>query len=244
MKLLLFVLAPIACLTVLLSCRANILKGEGQKGTRHYTPQSFSCIDIDKPVQADIMITEGAAPRIDISGYENILKHLVVKVVDNKLRITDDLDDSWQIIGWNNLKITITTPSFNKLMMEGAAEADVHGKLHVEAFRLEMSGACKADIDTLNASEFTSDISGAGSVEVFGGAVHKATYGISGAGKVQTFSLQADVVTVDISGAGKCQVTALQQLTSDISGAASVSYKGHPKITKSISGAGSFTDEN
>lgn len=225
------------------SCKRNVLRGEGNKTSSTPSVASFNAVNIDISVKADITVQSGVQPGVELSGYENVIKHIKTTVKDNVLYIKSDLGEMWDIDG-NDVTAKITVPSIAALTLTGAPDADMHGNIAGPDFKLDISGASKVVIDNINVDDFSSEVSGAADIEVKGGAVKKASYEISGAGKILAFPLQANETTASISGAGKNEVTALSKLNATISGAGSIKYKGHPSITQEVSGVGSISDAN
>ena len=232
-----------ALCTFLSSCKINVMKGEGPKGTATPAVASFNAIDIDLSIKANINVQAGAQPGVQLNGYENLLKHIKATVKDNTLHITSDLDEMWTISG-NDVVAEITLPSLNALSLSGAPDADIHGNITGNTFNLDISGSSKVVIDNINVDTFASDASGVARITVNGGAVRKATYELSGAGTINAFPLQADETEASISGTGKSEVTALKKLDASISGAGSIKYKGHPSVSQDVSGVGSISDAN
>jgi len=224
------------------SCKINVIKGSGNKTTTTPDVSTFNAVDIAIPVKAVITVKDGPVG-VQLSGYENILKHIKASVENNKLVIRYDFDDTWTVHG-DDITATINMPSLTALKLTGAPDANVHGNLTGGDFRLTISGASDIEIDSINTDNFTADVSGAADIKINGGNVKRATYSISGAGDIKAFRLQAQETSASISGAGDGQVTALQKLTASISGAGEIKYKGHPTITQNISGVGELTDSN
>lgn len=236
----------IACIATILfaaSCKRNVLRGEGSRTTSAPAVSSFSAVDINIAVKADITVQNGAQPGIQFNGYENIIKHIKTSVKNNTLYITSDLDDMWDI-DLDGVTANITVPSITALTLTGAPDANMHGNITGSDFKLEISGASKVVIDNINVDNFSSEVSGAADIEVKGGAVKKASYEISGAGKILAFPLQAAETSASISGAGKSEVTALTKLHASISGAGTIKYKGHPEVTQEVSGVGTISNAN
>ncbi len=225
------------------SCKRNVLRGEGNKTSSSPSVTSFSAVNIDISVKAEITVQSGAQPGIQLNGYGNVIKHIKTTVKDNVLYITSDLGEMWDM-DCDDVTAQITVPSITALKLTGAPDANMHGNIAGSNFKLEISGASKVVIDNINVDDFSSEVSGAADIEVKGGAVKKASYEISGAGKILAFPLQATETTASISGAGKNEVTALSKLSATISGAGTIKYKGHPSITQEVSGVGSISDAN
>ena len=232
-----------AIITSVSSCKRVRIKGEGNKTSASPSVQTFSAVDIDLPIKADITLQSGAQPGIQLNGYENIIKHIKTTVKDNILYITSDLDQMWGM-DCDGVTAQITLPSITALNLSGAPDANMHGNITGSDFKLEISGASKVVIDNINVDNFSSEASGAASIQINAGTVKKASYEISGAGKIIAYPLQADETTASISGAGKCEVTALTKLNASISGAGTIRYKGHPAVTQEVSGVGKISDAN
>ncbi len=226
------------------SCKVNVLRGEGAKTTLSELVGAFTAVDMDLPIKVVIQVTPGAQPAVELSGYENILKHLHPKIDHNTLTLQSDLDGTWAIDYNTELVAHITVPAIEGVTLSGAPDAEIHGVITGRAFRLDVAGAGTVVVDNVSADSLLSDFSGAAKMEIKGGNTRYAAYDISGAGRILAFPLQADETVLSISGAGKGEVTALKKLTADISGAGIVKYKGHPAVIKDIAGAGSITDAN
>ena len=231
------------CLT---SCKENILKGEGPKGTKTLQVASFNAISIDIPTKAIITVQANAQPGIQLSGYENIIKHIKTKIENNVLHITTDLDETWSLdINDNDdLMAQITVPSLAALTLSGQTDADIHGDITGNDFKLDISGQSSVVIDNINVQSFSSEVSGQGDIEVKAGTAKTAKYAVSGQGTIKTFPLSTEETSASFSGEGDGEVTASQKLTASLSGEGSIKYKGHPAITKNISGEGSISDAN
>jgi hypothetical protein len=232
-----------AIICALTSCRPNELRGAGTKSAVAPTVTLFNTIDIDVTLKAVINIQEGARPAVQISGYDNVIKHIKATVENGKLRIYTDLDDSWSIDG-KDLSVVITMPAITALSLTGAPDADIHGNITGKEFAIDISGASTIKLDNLNVDDFSIDIAGSGDVEIKGGTVKHAGYEINGAGELKAFGLQTAETEATISGTGTGEVTASQKLTANINGAGTIKYKGHPALSQDVAGAGTISDAN
>ena len=239
-----FFLSAAAVLPFLSACNGHVLKGEGAKTTEVVQVATFAAVDISVSVKAVISVVAGAAPHVELDGYANLLQHIKTKVENNKLVVTSDLEDDWNFASSDGTTLKITVPDLDGLSLSGATNADVHGILSGGEFKLDIAGAGKVVIDSINVDNFSTVVSGAGEIEVKGGAVHNANYQVSGIGKIKAFPLKTSETTTSISGEGKAELTAMQKLNVDINGAAKIKYKGHPTLTQEISGSGTISDAN
>jgi hypothetical protein len=224
------------------SCGVNVLKGEGKKGTVSRSVSTFNAIDVAISSDVKVTVADGAIPRVELVGYENVMKHIKTEVKDGILHITFDLDDTWQIDD-EDMEVVVTVPSLSALSLSGSPDAEIYGNLKGAEFKLDVSGASSVEIQNINVDNFNADMSGKAELIVKGGTVKNASYDISGVGSVEAYPLQTEVTSASISGAGGGEVTASKKLEADISGAGSIKYKGTPEVVKHISGVGSVTPE-
>ncbi len=235
----LFVVALVLLVT---SCGEVIVNGEGNIVTQEKQVSDFSAVKISAPINAEIIIQPGV-PTVSLSGYENLLKHLIVKTNGSTLEISTDVEN----ISWNTDKdvvATITVPSLNNIDLNGAVDAKVTGMIKSGELSCDLSGATSLLVDGVEVIDLNIDISGAGELKIKTGQAHNVQYDISGNGNVEAYGLQSSNVRADLSGASELQITALKTLNAEISGAGNISYKGNPTIQTDISGAGEVNAAN
>lgn len=231
-----------SAMTILSSCKHNVLRGKGKEITQNPNLTYFKSVEVDVPMQVTINVQPGAQPSLQITGYENLLQNIKIEVKDSALNITQP--DGWSFYTDRDITGTITVPTLDALSLAGTADVDIHGNVTGTAFELDIAGDDKVTIDNINVNHFTTSISGVGHITVKGGTVAQAEYDMSGAGKIKAFDLQTDDTKASISGACSTDVTARHKLDVEISGAGHVHYKGHPQVTSSVSGLGGVTDAN
>lgn len=224
------------------SCGVNVLKGEGKKGTVSRSVGTFNAIDVAISSDVKVTVADGAIPRVELVGYENVMKHIKTEVKDGILHITFDLDDTWQIDD-EDVEVVVTVPSLSAFSLSGSPDAEIYGNLKGAEFKLDVSGASSVMIDNINTEKLLVDMSGASELNIKGGVVKIANYDISGAGKIEAFPLQTEETNASFSGAAEGEVSVSKKLDAGISGAGSIKYKGTPEVVKHISGVGSVTPE-
>ena len=224
------------------ACRQVGIRGHGKEGTELRNMPQFTSVEIDAPVDATIDITSGNQGSVELSGYQNLISYIKTEVKEGVLHIytTDDIYFSTN----KNVQAHIITGSLSSISISGASDAIVHGNATGPEFSIEVSGAAKVIVDTLNVQNFSSDLSGVAKIEVKSGSVQTAKYQVSGDGTIKAFNLQSKDVTADISGLGKVEINAQEKLSTSISGAGTVRYKGHPSLSSETSGSGTVSDAN
>jgi len=235
-----WILTASAIFALFTGCRPHIIKGEGNRAKKNFQISNFSKLDIEIPLDAQIIINPNAPASITIEGYENILKHIVVKNNDGSAHITNNLEVSWTLYDHDDTKAIISVPQLSDLQTTGTIDVKILNKIVGPSFNVSVSGLGEIEIDSLYTTEYDAQVSGACNILIKKGRSSIANYQISGAAKIKAFNYSTDTTMVAISGAGKMEVRAKKYLGAAISGAGKVKYAGNPMITQDISGAGSL----
>jgi hypothetical protein len=226
----------------LVSCRVNTISGSGATTTETRTVQPFTGIDVSAPINVVVIVDNTAPISVELSGYQNLIKHIKTEIKGNVLQIYSP--DDIKIRTEKDLTARITVPSLNDVELSGAADAHIQGNVTAGNFNIDISGASNIIVDNMMVSNLDAEISGAGNLQIKGGSAQKANYTVSGAGDIKAFSFQTVETEASVSGAGDIDVFASQKLHTEISGAGTIRYKGHPQINTETSGAGSLKDAN
>jgi hypothetical protein len=158
-------------------------------------------------------IEVGKGRRVRLTGDDNLLPLVVMKVKDSRLVV----GTREQVRPSLDLTLDISTPALRGLRCSGASKAVILG---------------------VSGERFTLDLSGAGKVQLEG-KVKEAVLDLSGASEVEAERLLAEDVRIKASGAASVEVFASKSLDVDLSGAGKVIYSGNPaRVTRDISGVG------
>ncbi len=224
------------------SCRIHFIEGKGAISTEDRQTGSFTAITISTSVHATITVAASAAPSVQLTGYTNLLQHILTEVHGNELQIKTPPGES--LYSDKDIEAKITVPSLKMLSINGSSDADIKGDMKGDKFGLSVSGSGNVAINSIEVSELEMHISGSGDLAVKSGSVTKASYHISGAGNVEAFGMVSQDAEVHVSGSGSLELNAVRNLDVHISGAGNVDYKGHPSIQSQISGGGELQDKN
>ncbi len=211
-KSIIFLLAIFVVIAIGCSCSVNSIAGNGNTTTKTYDVSEFSKIDASHAFEIDVVV--GTTQYVKTRTDENLLKFVEVFVKNNTLYL--DIKDNVNLNG--NVKVLISTKSLNEV---------------------DLSGACKINIENIETDNFRMDVSGA-SKGVLSGTVENLNLDLSGATKLNTVELIAQNLNIDMSGASKLKVYCENSLTVDGAGASKITVYGNPKTTKTdFSGASS-----
>jgi len=190
--------------------------GSGQVVADEIPFEGFTQVNVSNAIEVEI--TRADDYSITISGYENLVQRMDVRVSGQELTIS-------LIPGMyfrNNIRAVVTMPNLSGLTASGASRATATGFSSNTGFELDVSGASRVSID-LEAGNTVADISGASRL---------------------TGTLQAQTLRLKVSGASNCQLTGAAGDTDlDVSGASEVNLLELPvqNVDAIISGASRVT---
>ncbi len=209
------------------------VKGQGKIRTETRSLEPFS--EISFGGSAEIILTIGEKPQIQIETYENLLPILVTEVRKNRLKIKFAEKVSYK----KDLKLHITAPALRKLEFSGAVEIVSDGVLICEDLILVISGAGDANLE-IETQSLKTTVSGSCDL-VYRGSAQSHTIFLSGAGDIDAGDLFTEESVVQISGAGDAIIHAEKILRVNISGSSDIRYSGSPEISQKVSGHGSVS---
>jgi hypothetical protein len=210
--------------------------GTGRKTLNN--PGDFNEIEAQGPFR--VLIRQGDSYRVEAAGRSEDMEKVRLSTDGDRLLVQHRNRDFFS--GWNSgghtILVTITLPRLERLEISGACDADVSG-FRDAPFRLEASGAAMAKVD-VNVPRIELDLSSASQVDLRGSTNELRVEG-SSASQLDALKLHAERANLELSSASQAQVHASNDLKVDLSGASSVSYAGNPSnIEKNLRGASSL----
>ena len=186
---------------------------------------------------SDVRIIQSDNHRVIISGLERDVNDVEVRVIDDRLTIEENGNQS------SDLLIKVYVPEISDL--ESTGSSLVYGESFFTQnrnmdIRLTGSGEIDFAIDT---DDLDVELTGSGYVYLEGN-VQTLDADLSGSGWLRSFSLESDHADVRIEGSGSTELTVVTDLDVFITGSGDVFYKGHPGINAQITGSGSLIDSN
>ncbi|HTE41844.1 MAG TPA: head GIN domain-containing protein [Steroidobacteraceae bacterium] len=185
--------------------------------TRNFPVEAFDAVELRGA--AEVVITLGSAPSLQISGTERALKSIDVHVGGHTLDIDAAKGRSW-FGETGRLKIVITAPTLTKL---------------------ESNGAGEIRIDGFNGGDVDLEFAGAHDV-VATGVVDKLKIELSGAGSADFLKVVAREADVTVNGAGNIELNTTESLRAEVNGVGAVRYLGDPqKVDSDLHGLGTIS---
>lgn len=214
------------------------VSGDGPMVRNTYQMGYFDGVQVD--VNAFVEVSQGSETSVEILGQENILDILDVRIVNNVLIISFDVN-VWK---YEKLQIDIEVPDLNLVSSMGSADIFMITPLVTENLNIDIFGSGTTVIPELSASKLISRIHGSGNIEV-GGSVETLQVNINGSGNFYAFDLFATKVRIDIFGSGNGSIFVSNSLDASIHGSGSVFFKGNPQVSKTaVFGSGKVVKVN
>ena len=196
---------------------------------------------IDMTTFGKVILTQGDAESLTITGSDNIVPLIQTKVNNGTLTIqTAKNVNVLNMDKENVLTFEITVVDLSGLTVSGVGNIQMDA-LSTTDLSLDLSGAGNVTLDQLAADLLEATVSGVGNLEIAGKA-NECQVEIPGAGSVKAGDLECTNATVNISGVGSATVWVTGQLSGSISGAGSVSYYGNPQTDTESAGVGGYKD--
>lgn len=191
------------------------IAGSGVRKTEKRIVADFKGIDVGGAYEVEI-VAQKQEQGIELEGDDNILPLVKTEVKNGTLHVWSD--EPFNVKNAVRLKI---------------AAADVQA--------MNISGACKVNVQNIKTDRFELNVSGASDVTMQGETT-SLKIDSNGASKVDSEKLTARAANVTTNGAGTTRVYVSEEMTAKASGASKIIYSGDPKVVnKKDSGASKIT---
>lgn len=189
--------------TAVAGCDEGLLttgeQGSGNLVTESREIVSFSAIELSGAMNLKLVVDGDEAQSVAVTYDDNIIDRVSTQVRGDTLVI--ELEGSVNLTGGAERHVAITMPELVALEASGATTIDGIGM--TGAYTLDVSGASKALLRDLTASDVAVDVSGASTVELY--ATGTVSGSISGASNLDVYGEPGSVL-VDSSGASDLDI--------------------------------------
>ena len=227
-----------------------------------FSKQTRSVPDFEK-VEAgqvfDVDISFGPHPSVTLEAPKNLLPHLTTNVSNGQLSLGSDIQ--YSMTKNDKVKAHVVVSHLKGVSISGAGRMVVRGSVsepnfsaeasgastlslsaNVTNFKLDLDGAAKATIGSLNAQSLDLQASGAADLTIKG-RVGTSKIEADGAANIRGKSLTIDRADVQSSGAANVDLRVVSDLKADASGASNIRYTGNPKTRRDTSGVANIRNE-
>ncbi|HRG83098.1 MAG TPA: head GIN domain-containing protein [Chitinophagaceae bacterium] len=204
----------ISAILALSSCTKERVSGHGSVTTESRNISGFT--NVSTAGSTNIYISPGAAFKVEVKGYSNLLPYYETKLVNNTLQL--GFKEGVNVKN-DNTEVFITMPSLNGISLAGSGNISTSGIFP-------------------NVTDFNSRIEGSGNIDFSNGTCSNFYATIEGSGNIKAMNMVADKAETNTTGSGNTEITANTQLKVRITGSGNVYYRGTPVITTNIAGSG------
>lgn len=198
----------------LLSCTKERVSGGGSIITEQRNVANFT--NVYSSGSTEVHILEGAAFKVEVRGYNNLLPYYETKLENGTLKIGYQNNVN---VKNDNTEVFITMPELTGLQLVGSGNIHTTGNFPLT-------------------NNFETNISGSGNIHIASGSSQNFSSSISGSGNIYAFGVTSVSAHTNTVGSGNTEITATNQLRVKITGSGNVYYKSTPVITSEISGSG------
>jgi hypothetical protein len=214
-------LAAIASVAVLSSCRFRCKKGSGDMITENRKVAEFSRLDIAGGFK--VKLVQDSSQKVTITADDNLMKYIETEVSGDKLT----LKTTKNICSSGEITVLIGVRHLQELEGSGAVDLSAAGPLNIGDIRFHFSGATKVDLE-LNAG--TVNTEGTGSTEIkFKGQAGIHNVEMTGSGNLDALDFVVGKYSIKTTGAAECKINVLNSLSVNTTGASDIEYRGNPK---------------
>lgn len=208
------VIAAVSAILAFSSCSKERVSGHGPVTTETRSISGFT--DVSASGSTNVYISQGAAFKVEVKGYSNLLPYYETKLVNNTLQLGFKQDVN---VKNDNTEVFITLPALNGLQLAGSGNINTSGTFP-------------------GSTDFNASIAGSGTIHFSSGTTQNFYSRIDGSGNIYALNLVADKAETNTTGSGNTEISAVSQLKVRITGSGNVYYHGTPVISTTISGSG------
>lgn len=176
---------------------------KGPEITKSFDLSGFTGITVNG--SSDLTVTQGENYSVVVKANEEVFQYLNYEVVDGTLLLKNK--DSIQVVA-QTFEVMITLPCLEKLLVNGAADAEIYNYTSDKDLDVMVNGAGDFEVKSIKVPSLTFTVNGAGDIEADGLNVETLTVSVNGAGDVD-LSGKAHTANLSVAGAGDIDASEL-----------------------------------
>lgn len=219
----------------------NIEFGDGQQvsgsGTLITEDRPVSGVSrVELAIPADLVIQQGTADALTVTGDDNVLPLLTTVVSGDKLTIR--YKPQVNVHTFQRPQISLTVKDLREVRVSSSGNMKV-GSITTSDFKIGLSSSGDINIQGLQAENITAELSSSGDI-VIQGSANVLNLNISSSGSFQAGDLKVQKADIHVSSSGDVTVWVVEDLRAAISSSGDISYYGKPVVQKSLSSSGNL----
>ena len=183
----------------------NAIKGEGAVSSKSYDLRDFDRIVING--HADVTFTQSPDYEVTLRAQESVFDYVDYRVEGSTLIL--EMKDK-RTVRSTEFDVTVQAPVLNSLVVNGAADFDIHGGLVCDGdLKIEVNGAGDLSFNAVRCGDLTIEANGASDIELSAIDVRKLDVEVNGAGDVDIDG-KAESANLEVNGAGEIDARGLK----------------------------------
>jgi hypothetical protein len=182
----------------------------------------------------NIYIEQGTTEGLRIEAEDNLIEHMEIDVVGDRLEI--DFDNVINLNPTRPINFYVTMIDVESVQLLGSGNINA-SPLSVEEIRFVLAGSGNITAEDIQADILRADLPGSGNINLSGSATRQEVR-LMGSGDYDGQNLESEEADISIAGSGNVTVNASEQLDITIAGSGTVRYIGDPLINQNILGSG------
>lgn len=193
--------------------------------------EPFHAIEMSGNIE--LILEKDSAQQLTVSTNEDYLPKVITKVENGVLHIYTD-----ELFLNRSVKITVSVDSLRSIVAKGACQINTESELITPELKLELTGACQADMDVKVTGLCDLNLTGASQANLNGSCETLKAHG-TGACQIEAEELTSKNADVKVTGASHADVFASEHLDANATGASEIDCKGSPKTVNKFTHIGS-----
>jgi phage shock protein PspC (stress-responsive transcriptional regulator) len=195
------------------------------------TVEPFTSIEVAGNIE--LVLGNDSTRQLTVSTQQDYLPKVITRVENGVLHIYAE-----SIFLNRTVKVNVSADSIRSIKASGACEVSTESDLVSPEFKLELTGACQANMDVKIAGLCSLDLTGASQANLSGTTNQLKVEG-TGACQIEAEELISKEADVRVTGASHADVYASEKLDAKATGASEVNCKGTPKTVNKDTHVGS-----
>lgn len=186
--------------------------------TRQFDVKSFTNINAAGAFLVNIV--PGDTFKVVAKGSDDDINDMQVRVEGNTLTVDRKRTSTFDWSDRQRIGLTVTMPTVEKISLSGASQVKLSGFKPLKLVAVDLTGACKADINT-TATIFRLALTG-GSKAQLRGTADQLNANLTGACKLDATAMRINRADVEATGACKAELGIVKSLSSNATGVSKI----------------------
>jgi hypothetical protein len=182
----------------------------------------------------NIYIEQGTSEGLRIEAEDNLIEHMEIEVVGDRLEI--GFDNVINLRPTEPINFYVTMIDVESIQLLGSGNINA-GPITTDELRLVLAGSGNITAEDLDVDIVRAELPGSGDITLSGSAPRQEIR-LLGSGDYEGRNLASEEADISIAGSGNVTVDASEQLDITIAGSGTVRYIGDPQIDQNILGSG------